>query len=105
MAVPALIFLAFNPGARAHGWAIPAATDIAFALAVISLLGSRVPSSLRVFLAALAIIDDLGAVVIIPLFYTSGLSIIDLAGALVTLLVLIALNRSGVTRQIGRAHV
>src|SRR3546814_2658443 len=62
------------------------------------LLGSRVPSSLRVFLAALAIIDDLGAVVIIALFYTSGLSIIDLAGALVTLLVLIALNRSGVTR-------
>src|SRR3546814_18029698 len=55
MAVPALIFLAFNPGASAHGWAIPAATDIAFALAVISLLGSRVPSSLRVFLAALEI--------------------------------------------------
>jgi len=98
MAVPALIFLAFNPGATAHGWAIPAATDIAFALAVISLLGPRVPSSLRVFLAALAIIDDLGAVVIIALFYTYGLSIIDLAGALAIVLVLITLNRAGVTR-------
>lgn len=98
MVVPALIFLAFNQGPTAHGWAIPAATDIAFALAVISLLGPRVPSSLRVFLAALAIIDDLGAVVIIALFYTYGISIIDLAGALAVVMVLIALNRSGVTR-------
>lgn len=98
MLVPALVFLAFNRGPSAHGWAIPAATDIAFALAVISLLGSRVPSSLRVFLAALAIIDDLGAVVIIALFYTSGISVIDLAGALAVVMVLIALNRFGITR-------
>lgn len=97
MAVPALIFLAFNRGATAHGWAIPAATDIAFALAVISLLGKRVPSSLRVFLAALAIIDDLGAVIIIALFYTYGLSTFDLAGALAIVLLLVGLNRFGVT--------
>lgn len=98
MAVPALIFLAFNRGASAHGWAIPTATDIAFALAVISLLGSRVPSSLRVFLAALAIIDDLGAVVIIALFYTHGISMIYLMGAIAIVLVLVGLNRAGVSR-------
>ncbi|WP_338665513.1 Na+/H+ antiporter NhaA [Pararoseomonas sp. SCSIO 73927] len=98
MAVPALVFLAFNPGESAHGWAIPAATDIAFALGVISLLGKRVPASLRVFLAALAIIDDLGAVVIIALFYTSGLSLPDLAGAALVLALLFGLNRMGVLR-------
>ena len=98
MAVPALVYLAFNPGATAHGWAIPAATDIAFALGVISLLGPRVPTSLRIFLAALAIIDDLGAVVIIALFYTAGLSLPDLAGAAATVAVLIALNRFGVRK-------
>jgi NhaA family Na+:H+ antiporter len=98
MVVPACIYLAFNRGPTAIGWAIPAATDIAFALAVITLLGSRVPASLRVFLAALAIIDDLGAVVIIALFYTTGLSLPDLAGAGVAVAVLIALNRFGVRR-------
>lgn len=96
MAVPALLYLAFNMGPTARGWAIPAATDIAFALGVMSLLGSRVPASLRIFLAALAIIDDLGAVIIIALFYTAKLSVIDLAGAAMVVALLFALNRKGV---------
>lgn len=98
MAVPALIYLAFNAGGAAHGWAIPTATDIAFALGVISLLGPRVPTSLKVFLAALAIIDDLGAVVVIGLFYTSGVSLPDVALAALVLAVLIGLNRAGVQK-------
>ncbi len=98
MAVPALIYLAFNSGPTAHGWAIPAATDIAFALGVMSLLGKRVPASLRVFLAALAIIDDLGAVIIIALFYTAGLSLPDLAAAAAVVAILVGLNRAGIRR-------
>ncbi|CAM4046297.1 Na+/H+ antiporter nhaA (plasmid) [Roseomonas mucosa] len=98
MAVPALVYLAFNSGPTAQGWAIPAATDIAFALGVISLLGKRVPASLRIFLTALAIIDDLGAVVIIALFYTAGISLPDLAGAAAVVVVLVAMNRLGVRR-------
>lgn len=99
MAVPALIYLGFAAGnGAAQGWAIPSATDIAFALGVISLLGPRVPTSLKVFLAALAIIDDLGAVVVIGLFYTTGLSAMDLGLAVLVIAGLIALNRAGVMR-------
>lgn len=98
MIAPALVYVAFNQGASVHGWAIPAATDIAFALGVISLVGSRVPASLRIFLTALAIIDDLGAVVIIAFFYTADLSVIDLAAAGGVVAALIALNRFKVRR-------
>ncbi|PLP57222.1 Na+/H+ antiporter NhaA [Mesorhizobium loti] len=98
MAVPALVYIAINRdnAAALPGWAIPTATDIAFALGVLSLLGNRVPASLKVFLTALAIIDDLGAVIIIALFYTSGLSLAYLAAALAVIVVLIVLNRMGV---------
>ena len=98
MAVPALVYVAINRdnAAALPGWAIPTATDIAFALGVLSLLGNRVPASLKVFLTALAIIDDLGAVVIIALFYTGGLSLAYLAAALAVIAVLVALNRMGV---------
>ncbi|MBK8124805.1 MAG: Na+/H+ antiporter NhaA [Dokdonella sp.] len=102
MLVPALIFLAFNRGdpIAMRGWAIPTATDIAFSLGVLSLLGRRVPVSVKVFLTALAIIDDLGAVLIIALFYTSELSWAWLAACAGILLILIALNRAGV-RHLG----
>jgi len=96
MALPAIVYLSLNSGVASRGWAIPAATDIAFALGVMSLLRGRIPASLRVFLAALAIIDDLGAVIIIALFYTADLSLPYVIAAVALTLVLIAMNRLSV---------
>ena len=102
MLVPALIYAGINwsDAATLRGWAIPSATDIAFALGVLSLLGSRVPPSLRAFLAALAIIDDLGAVLIIAVFYTADLSYAALGGAAVVVAILLLLNRRRVNSLI-----
>ncbi|MBY7942800.1 Na+/H+ antiporter NhaA [Vibrio fluvialis] len=100
MLAPALIYVLFNSGdAEAiQGWAIPAATDIAFALGIMALLGKRVPVSLKVFLLALAIIDDLGVVVIIALFYTSDLSTIALTVGFIMTAVLFMLNAKHATK-------
>ena len=102
MVVPALVFVAINWGSPANiqGWAVPSATDIAFALGVLALLGPRVPVSLKIFLTALAIIDDLGAVAIIGLFYTADLAMLWLGMAGLVILGLMALNRAGVERLV-----
>ena len=98
MLVPALIyiFINFESSETLNGWAIPSATDIAFSIGILSLLGSRVPLSLKVFLTALAIIDDLGAILIIAFFYTGNLSIQYLLLIIITFIILIVLNRTGI---------
>jgi NhaA family Na+:H+ antiporter len=99
MVVPAAIYAAFNAGGPGlPGWGVPMATDIAFALGVLALLGDRVPTGLKVFLAALAIVDDIGAVLVIALFYSSGVAWGPLAGAAGLLLLAIGFNRAGVRR-------
>jgi NhaA family Na+:H+ antiporter len=100
MAVPAAIYAAmtWSHGDALQGWAIPSATDIAFALGVLSLLGNRVPVALKVFLLAVAIFDDLGAIIVIAIFYTSQLSAASLLLAAIVLAVMLALNRAGVMR-------
>ena len=97
MLIPALIYIFINFGniETLNGWAIPSATDIAFSLGVLSLLGSRVPISLKVFLTALAIIDDLGAIVIIAFFYSGDLNIFYLSMMLLTFIALLTLNKFG----------
>lgn len=99
MLMPALVYLAFNyhEPEFIKGWAIPAATDIAFALGILSLLGDRVPNSLKIFLVSIAIFDDIGAILIIALFYTSDLSFSSLAVAGICLPILFLLNRRNVT--------
>nr|WP_298687360.1 Na+/H+ antiporter NhaA [uncultured Dongia sp.] len=100
MAVPALVYVLINRAAPEYlgGWAIPAATDIAFALAVLTMLGNRVPASLKIFLLALAIIDDLGAIIIIAIFYTADLSLLSLGLACLGGVGLLILNRARVER-------
>ncbi len=97
MVVPAAIYLALNFGTvGARGWGIPMATDIAFALGALTLLGKRVPVALKVFLTALAIVDDIGAVLVIALFYTSTIAWLNLAVAGLLLILLVAANRAGI---------
>ena len=100
MLVPALLYVFINYGnsETLNGWAIPSATDIAFSLGVLSLLGSRVPLSLKVFLTALAIIDDLGAIIIIALFYSGDLSIKYLSLMLLAFIILLILNKFNVKK-------
>src|SRR5690606_17333511 len=97
MLVPAAIYVLFNAGTEtAHGWGIPMATDIAFAIGILSLLGKRVPVALKVFLTALAIVDDLGAILVIAIFYTAELQATYLLYALGIFAVLMFLNRMGI---------
>ena len=100
MVIPALVYVAINFGntETLNGWAIPSATDIAFSLGILSLLGSRVPISLKIFLTALAIIDDLGAILIIAFFYSGDLSINYLSLILISYILLLILNKNGVKK-------
>ena len=100
MLVPVLIYISINQeGPALNGWGVPMATDIAFALGTLALLGSRVPKNLLTFLIALAIVDDLGAVMVIALFYTETINISALAIAATTMIVLVALNLGGIRRS------
>jgi Na+:H+ antiporter, NhaA family len=101
MAGPAIVYIAcaWGDAEALRGWAIPTATDIAFAVGVLALLGPRVPPSLKIFLLALAIIDDLGAIIIIALFYTAELSVIALILAAIGIVALVLLNLSGVSHR------
>jgi NhaA family Na+:H+ antiporter len=97
MVIPALLYLSLNVGgAGARGWGIPMATDIAFAIGLLALLGPRVPSGLKLFLLTLAIVDDIGAIIVIALFYSSGVSAVWLAGAAVAVLGIVVMRRVGV---------
>ena len=100
MVVPAAIYIYinFNTADTLNGWAIPSATDIAFSIGILSLLGSRVPISLKVFLTALAIIDDLGAIIIIAFFYSGEISYLYLSLILITFIILLILNKFGIKR-------
>ncbi len=100
MVIPALIYVIFNLNnmEALNGWAIPAATDIAFALGILALLGSRVPVSLKLFLLTLAIIDDLGAILIIAIFYSGNLSVVSFVLAGLAILILIGMNLYGIKR-------
>ncbi len=101
MVVPALIYIAFNPsGHTFDGWGVPMATDIAFALGVLALLGKRVPTALLGFLVALAIVDDLGAVLVIAIFYTEQLNINAIIAAFAILLLLMSLNLGGIRKPL-----
>ena len=102
MAIPAIVFVALNlcSPENLRGWAIPAATDIAFALGLLALLGSRVPVALKALLLAIAIIDDIGAIAIIAIFYTENMNLAALALALVPAAAMLLLNRAGVARTI-----
>jgi NhaA family Na+:H+ antiporter len=97
MAVPALVYFAWNPsGPASSGWGIPMATDTAFALGVLALLGARVPSGLKLFLLTLAVVDDIGAICVIAIFYSSDVQIEWLAGAVLTIAIVVAMRRLGV---------
>jgi len=99
MAVPALIYVLLVPaGSWQMGWGVPMATDTAFAVALIALMGARVPVELRIFLTAAAIVDDIGAIIVVAIFYSDTLNLAALAGALAAIGVLVLLNRSGVYR-------
>ncbi|MCS5663563.1 MAG: Na+/H+ antiporter NhaA [Flavobacteriales bacterium] len=101
MVIPALVYVFFNQDTPAeNGWGIPMATDIAFSLGILSLLGKRVPISLKIFLTALAIVDDLGAVLIIAFFYTSDIFVTDLMWGFVFLMVLMLGNLVGIRNQL-----
>ena len=101
MTIPALIYIAINPsGHTFDGWGVPMATDIAFALGVLALLGNRIPTALLSFLVALAIVDDLGAVLVIAIFYTEQINFPALIGTAIVILALLSLNLGGIRKPL-----